>query len=179
MNNLCKSKATTWSPWWPSVCVRWTTQVSPLPPAYIWSCKTIGWATFSTTCKNISRDLLWFYLFGILSIKAFYLILYLPCLNFPSKSCNALKPLSNVSFQHQKCTTMFPQLRPFCFPLSFGKENCKAKGVVSMLYLAATMHIHNLDLRNWADQMWHSSATTVRIYRHYCLSIANEVHNSQ
>ena len=66
----------------------------------------------------------------------------------------------------------FPTLRLFCFLLSFGKENYKAKalgkGVVSMLYLAATMHIRNLDLRNWADQMWHSSATTVCIYRqHY------------
>ena len=74
MNNLYKSKATPRSPWWPSVCVRWTTQVSYLAPAYMWSCKTSGGATFSSTCKNISQDLLGFYLFWILSIQAFYFI---------------------------------------------------------------------------------------------------------
>ena len=68
----------------------------------------------------------------------------------------------------KKLNNVSPHWDFFCFLLSFGKENCKAKGVFSILYLAATMHIRNLDLRNWADQMWHSLATTVCIYRqHY------------
>ena len=67
----------------------------------------------------------------------------------------------------KKLNNVSPHWDFFCFLLSFGKENCKAKGVFSILYLAATMHIRNLDLRNWADQMWHSLATTVCIYRQH------------
>ena len=103
-----KSRATPWSPWWPSVCVRWTTQVSCLAPTYMWSCETtVVGRLLAPLAKTFHR------LFGILSIQAFYLILYLPCLNFPLNA--TLWSHSRMSvFNTKNPKQYFPTLRLFC-----------------------------------------------------------------